>query len=212
MLNLLWLASLSFVAALSGAVVPGPVFVIVVSEALKEGKRAGPLVVLGHLAIEAFIILTVFLGLDALLKSTQAATLVGYIGGSTLVLMGFYLIRTAKNFKADKVSDGKAQLASHGLIAAGFLSSSSNPHFFIWWFTTGIPIMALSFATAGAVGFVAFLIGHAAADLSWFSFISYSVDKGRNFLNQKVVQTILLGSAIFLMFFGLYLILSAYGT
>lgn len=42
MLELLWIASSSFLAALSGAVVPGPVFALVLSESLKNGKVAGP--------------------------------------------------------------------------------------------------------------------------------------------------------------------------
>jgi threonine/homoserine/homoserine lactone efflux protein len=207
--DVLSLVSLSFLAALSGAVVPGPVFVIVVSESLKKGKKAGPLVVLGHLAIEAIIILIVFLGLDALLRLREATVLVSYIGGSTLILMGFYLIRTAKNFRADVVSTSNPRFASHGLIASGFLSSISNPHFFLWWLTPGIPTMTYSLAVAGAVGFLAFLIGHAAGDLLWFSLMSYSIDKGRSFLNQMAIRIILFGSAIFLMIFGLYLILSA---
>jgi threonine/homoserine/homoserine lactone efflux protein len=206
-MDLLGLASLSLVAALSGAVVPGPVFVIVVSEALKKGKKAGPLVVLGHLAIEAIIVSMAFVGLDALLGSAEAADLVSYVGGAALILMGIYLVRTAKSFGADDVSGSNTRFASHGLVAAGFLSSGSNPHFFLWWFTTGIPVMALSLATAGAVGFIAFLTGHAAGDLLWFSFISYSVDKGRRFLSLKVVRFILSGSALFLMAFGFSLIL-----
>ncbi len=208
MLDLLGLASLSFVAAFSGAVVPGPVFVVVVSEALNKGKKAGPLIVFGHFAIEAIIILTVFLGLDVLLGSTQATRLVSYIGGSILVLMSLYLARTAKNFRANIVSDSRTSFVSRGLVAAGFLSSGSNPHFFLWWITTGIPVMALSLASAGAFGFAAFIIGHAAADLSWFSFISYSVDKGKSYLNQRMVRAILFGSALFLAIFGLYLIFS----
>jgi len=211
-LDLLGLATLSFVAAFSGAVVPGPVFVVVVSEALKKGKKAGPLVVLGHFAIEAIIILTVFLGLDVLLGSTQATRLVSYIGGSILILMGLYLARTAKNFRANTVQNSEISFVSRGLVAAGFLSSGSNPHFFLWWFTTGIPVMALSLASAGAFGFVAFLIGHAAADLSWFSFVSYSVDSGKSYLNQRMVRAILSGSALFLAIFGLYLIFSFHIT
>ncbi|MCW4020884.1 MAG: LysE family translocator [Candidatus Bathyarchaeota archaeon] len=204
MLDLLGLVSLSFAAALYGAVVPGPVFVVVVSEALKKGRKAGPMVVLGHLAIEAFIVLAAFLGLDVLLDSSEATALVRYVGGLTLVLMGLYLARTARNFKADEVSNSNARFTSHGLVAAGFLASGSNPHFFFWWLTIGIPTMALSLASAGAAGFTAFLIGHAVADLSWFTFISYSVDKGRTLLSRKVVQTILLGSAILLLVFGFF--------
>lgn len=49
MLELLGIASLSFMAALSGAAVPGPVFMLVVSESMRGGRIAGPLIMLGHL-------------------------------------------------------------------------------------------------------------------------------------------------------------------
>jgi threonine/homoserine/homoserine lactone efflux protein len=207
--DLIALAALSFFAALSGAVVPGPVFVVVVSESLKKGAKAGPLIVFGHLIIEALIIAAVLLGLDALLNSPQSTTIISYIGGIVFLLMGLYLINAARNIKGNIASESNTKLASHGLIAAGFLSSGSNPHFFLWWLTTGIPTMAIALSSAGTAGFIAFLIGHAAADLLWFSFISWSIEKGRNYLNQRAVKAILIGSAVFLLLFGSYLLLSA---
>jgi threonine/homoserine/homoserine lactone efflux protein len=69
--------------------------------------------------------------------------------------------------------------------------------------------MAVALSSAGIAGFAAFLIGHAAADLLWFSFISWSVEKGRNYLNKRAIKIILMGSAVFLLLFGIYLLLSA---
>ena len=209
MFDLLTLAALSFFAALSGAVVPGPVFVMVVSESLKKGVKAGPLIVFGHLIIEAIIIAAVLLGLDALLNSTQSTTIISYLGGAVFLLMGLYLFNAARTLKGNVVSESNTKLASHGLIATGFLSSGSNPQFFLWWLTTGIPTMAVALSSAGIAGFTVFLIGHASADLLWFSFISWSVEKGRNYLNQRAVKIILIGSAVFLLLFGSYLLLSA---
>jgi threonine/homoserine/homoserine lactone efflux protein len=203
------LTALSFFAALSGAVVPGPVFVMVVSESLKKGAKAGPLIVVGHLIIEALIIVAILLGLDALLSSTQATAIIRYVGGVVFLLMGASLINAARNIKSNVASESNTKLASHGLIVAGFLSSGSNPQFFFWWLATGIPTMAVALSSAGTAGFIAFLVGHAAADLLWFSFISWSVEKGRNYLNPKAIKAILVGSAAFLLGFGFYLLFSA---
>ena len=203
------MTALSFFAALSGAVVPGPVFVMVVSESLKKGAKAGPLIVVGHLIIESLIIAAILLGLDALLSSTQATAIISYVGGVVFLLMGALLINAARNIKSNVASESNTKLASHGLIVAGFLSSGSNPQFFFWWLATGIPTIAVALSSAGTAGFIAFLIGHATADLLWFSFISWSVEKGRNYLNQKAVKAILVGSAVFLLLFGSYLLFSA---
>jgi threonine/homoserine/homoserine lactone efflux protein len=207
--DLIALVALSFFAALSGAVVPGPVFVMVVSESLRKGVKAGPLIVFGHFVIEAIIVVAVLLGLNALLNSAQSTTVISYLGGAVFLLMGMYLFNTARTLEGKVVSESSTKLASHGLIATGFLSSGSNPQFFLWWLTTGIPIMAVALSSAGPVGFTSFLIGHAAADLLWFSFISWSVEKGRNYLNQRAIKAILIGSAVFLLIFGSYLLLSA---
>jgi len=43
--DLLWITSSSFLAALSRAVAPGPVFALVASESIKNSKIAGPLIV-----------------------------------------------------------------------------------------------------------------------------------------------------------------------
>ncbi|MEM2309938.1 MAG: LysE family transporter, partial [Candidatus Bathyarchaeia archaeon] len=79
MLDLLGIASLSFIAALSGAIVPGPVFALVVSESLRAGKIAGPLIVLGHFIIEWIIIFMIFLGLGPVLDSKDTRIIVGFV-------------------------------------------------------------------------------------------------------------------------------------
>ena len=212
MFDLLGIASLSFLAALSGAVVPGPVFALVVSESLRSGKIAGPLIALGHFLIEWFIILMVFLGLGPLLETEYAKIGVSCVGGALLMFMGIRLAKIALHLKIDENSFSKpneSKRISQNLVASGFLSSCSNPHIFLWWLTMGIPMIMSSISIAGAMGFASFLIGHVAADLSWFSFVSYSIHKGRRVLKRKAVQAILFISSAFLVAFSIYLIIFA---
>jgi len=209
MLEFFWLLFASLVAALAGAIVPGPVFVITVSEALKRGRLAGPLISVGHFMVEAIIIVLIFLGLGAILESTSAKLIVSYLGGTALILMGAYLVKASKNLHVEIKANANARFASHGPVIAGLLTSCSNPHIILWWLTIGIPVLFTSISAAGIVGFFAFLIGHAAADLGWFGFVSYSVNAGKKFLSQKAVRYIVLGSAIFLIIFGILFIFSA---
>ena len=48
MFSLLTIVAGAFVVALSGAMAPGRVLTITISETLKRGFKAGPLIVLGH--------------------------------------------------------------------------------------------------------------------------------------------------------------------
>jgi len=196
-------------AALYGAIVPGPVFVITVSESLKRGRMAGPLVALGHLIVEAVLIFVVFLGLRDFLGLPSVQAFVGYVGGATLILMGIYLAKASKNFQIDIKINTNSKFVSHGPVIAGILGSCTNPHFLLWWLTPGIPLMYMSVTVAGIIGFVAFVIGHAGADLGWFGFVSYSVDKGKGLLSKNLIRYIMLGSAIFLVIFGISFILAS---
>ena len=51
-MNILLVFFSSFVLALSGALVPGPLFTLTVSESLRRGAKAGPLIILGHGLLE----------------------------------------------------------------------------------------------------------------------------------------------------------------
>ena len=52
----------SFVIALSGALVPGPVLSVTVSESTKRGFIAGPMIIFGHGVLEVVLIGIIFLG------------------------------------------------------------------------------------------------------------------------------------------------------
>lgn len=204
MLEVLWLIFVSFTVGLSGAIVPGPVFLVTVSETLRKGKVAGPLIVVGHLLLEALIMSAILKGVGATLGSSDAQIMIGYVGGSALISMGLILLKNAFkiNINLDLQSKSKNKLTSHGLIATGILSSGSNPQFYLWWLTIGLSTMNYCISITGIYGLAAFIIGHAFSDLIWFGLVSYSVEKGKRILNPKAIRIIIFGSAIFLVFFG----------
>ena len=74
----------SFVLALSGALMPGPLLTITLSESAKRGFRAGPLVVLGHGILELALVLLLFLGLAPVLKNDHVIGGLGVTGAVIL--------------------------------------------------------------------------------------------------------------------------------
>ncbi|MEM1514539.1 MAG: LysE family transporter [Candidatus Bathyarchaeia archaeon] len=70
----MWIASSSFLIAFSGAIVPGPVFALVLLSSLDEGKITGPLIVLGHLLAEGAIIVATFMGFHSILQFNEVRT------------------------------------------------------------------------------------------------------------------------------------------
>jgi len=209
MLHLLGLAVASFLAALAGAVSPGPVFAVTVVESAKRGYRAGPLIVSGHFILEAIIVSALFLGLGSLLASEQAKMAIGYAGGAALISMGIYLAWSSRNLQLQTERSGSHRFSSYGSIASGFLTSCCNPYVPLWWVAIGVPIMYKSLEIAGVFGFALFLIGHGAADMGWFSSIAYCVYRGRRFLSDRFLHYLVAGSALFLAGLGVYFIVSS---
>jgi len=206
MLQLLGLLVASFLAALAGAVSPGPVFAVTVAESAKRGYRAGPLIVTGHFILEAIIVSVLFIGLGSLLASEQARMAIGYGGGAALISMGVYLAWSSRNVRLEADRSGSHRFSSYGSIVSGFLTSCSNPYVPLWWLAIGVPIMYQSLEIAGILGFALFLIGHGAADMGWFSSIAYCVDRGRRFMSDRFLRYLIVGSALFLVCLGIYFI------
>jgi len=209
MLQLLGLMVASFLAALAGAVSPGPVFALTVAESAKRGYRAGPLIVLGHFILEAVIVSILFIGLGPLLASEQTRIAIGYGGGGALISMGIYLAWSSRSIRLQAERSGSHSYSSYGSIVSGFLTSCSNPYVPLWWIAIGLPIMYKSLEIAGVFGFALFLVGHGAADMGWFSSIAYCVDRGRRFMSDRFLRYLVAGSALFLVVLGIYFIVSS---
>ena len=140
----------SFIVGLSGAMVPGPMFTVTISDSLKKGATAGPKIVFGHIITEFILILLIFAGLGWLIGSETAIFVIGAIGGLIMVLMGFQMARSSNSLqdlqKSSETSNG------YGPIINGILTSVSNPYFFIWWATVGWAFMLKGIELAGILG------------------------------------------------------------
>ena len=95
-MSLLTICCTAFVVGLSGAMAPGPVLAAVVSETLKSGFKAGPLIVLGHAILEVLVVTAAVAGLGAWLARPLWQAALGMIGGIMLALMGVFTIITAR--------------------------------------------------------------------------------------------------------------------
>lgn len=204
-MSLMLIAASSFMLALSGALVPGPLFTITISESAKRGFIAGPLLILGHGILEAAIVLLILFGVTPYLLTDSAKLVVSIAGGSILILMGGLMLKDVGKMKL--IFDA-GESASHGMhpVLAGILGSISNPYWVIWWLTIGLGYL-MSAMKFGLLGVLAFFAGHIAADLAWYSMISLAVSRGRNLIGERGYRFMLSACGIFLIFFGIWFII-----
>jgi len=191
----------AFIIALSGAMMPGPLLTVTISESMRTGKWAGVLLIIGHAILEAGLIILILAGFGSLFKINMAVGIISLLGGLILLWMGWDTIKKAKNLNLSYTLE-KSTGTSFGPIITGILASISNPYWTIWWATIGIGYLATSLAY-GWIGIVAFFTGHISADLAWYALVSFSVSGGKKYINNRIYHGILLACGGILFVFGL---------
>ena len=189
--------------ALSGALIPGPLFAFVVSRTPSSGSRAGLLAAVGHILVESVLLVLIALGLGVALGNQSFQSAVFAVGGVSLLvisLLTFSKLRTVE-------TQSKVTADYQPLMGGILFSTVFNPTVVLWWATVGTAMLAQAWLAASLAGVAAWLIGHFLADIGWFSFVSYSVHKGKGFLGVKGHRALLAACGLILFAFGVYFIL-----
>jgi threonine/homoserine/homoserine lactone efflux protein len=190
----------SFIVALSGALMPGPLLTATIGESSRHGSAAGPLLMAGHALLELAFIALLFLGLAPLLKNTMVTAIISIVGGIILLWLAYGMFRSLSGLSLDQ----EVKLTQGGkrrLVAAGILVSLSNPYWTIWWATIGLAYI-LQARMFGITGVIVFFIGHILADFAWYSFISLTVGSGRKMLTPIIYRGVVVVCALFLVGFA----------
>jgi len=194
----------SFVIALSGALMPGPLLTVTVSESARRGSSAGPLVILGHGILELALVLLLLAGLGPFLRHDNVFVFIALAGGAILLWMAVSMFRSLPGLRFAAEADDEA---GQNLVLAGILFSLANPYWTIWWASIGLGYILQS-VQYGMPGVAAFFSGHILADLGWYALISLGVAKGRNYFSDTAYRRLVGGCASFLVVFSCYFLWS----
>lgn len=203
-LALLTIFSTSFIIALSGALMPGPLLTITVSESSRRGALTGPLMIFGHGILELALILALLAGLAPLLVRDDVFIFISLTGGSVLLWMGFSMLRSLPDLDLEADDTGAK---SRNLVLAGIVLSAVNPYWLIWWASIGLGYIMHSMKF-GLVGVVAFFSGHILADLAWYGFVSFGISRGRHLFSNTLYRKLIGGCGLFLITFSCWFFIS----
>lgn len=198
MIALLVILGSSFVIALSGALMPGPLLTVTIGESTKQGFWVGPMLILGHGLLELFLLLALLAGLGPILQKDSVFGVIALVGALVLLWMAVGMFRSLPTLTLD-FSDAKA--GNNHLILSGALLSLVNPYWIIWWSTIGLGYIIHS-QSLGSAGIIFFFLGHILGDLAWYSVISFSVSKGKSFFSNQFYRGLLGTCACFLIVFA----------
>jgi threonine/homoserine/homoserine lactone efflux protein len=196
--EILEMLALGFLIGLTGALAPGPTLIATINASLKGGWSMGPRVTLGHMAVELLMVILIVAGVSVIFGAYT--WFIAGLGGLALVIFGILTIREARTATIDiPVEQAKAVRP----FLAGAITSISNPYFWIWWITVGSALLIGAYK-GGWVLAVAFIAGHWAADMGWFTLISVSIHRGRFILGERQYRWIVGLCGLFLVLFGIY--------
>ena len=188
----------SFVIALSGAMMPGPMLTATISESSRRGIWTGPLLVTGHGLLELALLVALMIGLAPLLLKDNVFTVIALAGSVILFWMAWGIFRSLPSLRLEWQDSGE----QHGrLVFYGVLLSLVNPYWYIWWATIGLGYIAQC-RTSGAAGIAVFFIGHILGDMAFYGLVSTTVAKGRSFLSERLYRRVLGGCACLLVGFA----------
>ncbi len=183
-------------ASLSGVLSPGPMFAMTIATSSKFGFKAGPLVSLGHVVVEAPLIIALWLGLGELLKHHLVDVIMSALGALILIYLGLssILIKTSSN-----------KVIVCNPFVGGVITTALNPLFIAWWIALA-PLLISLVSPLGSLGLIVLLSAHCPLDVMWCSTISAFVAKGRKALGRRGLSAITKACGLILLAFGAYFI------
>jgi len=199
----------SFIIALSGALMPGPLLAVTIRHTSRQGFAAAPLLVLGHAVLEAALLCLLLYGLTEWIKGETAVIVIALVGCAMLLRMAAGMAREVRTIRFTE--DAGMGRETEGIsppggwlrpVIDGIVASISNPYWSLWWATIGLGYLLLS-RNHGTVGILAFFSGHILADAAWYLFVGTAVSAGRGWFTDRVYRYIVGVCASFLAFFAL---------
>ncbi|NLK00828.1 MAG: LysE family transporter [Clostridia bacterium] len=208
-MSLFAIFSTAFLVAFSGAIVPGPLLTITIDRTLKQGIRAGPLVVMGHGILEFIAVIAMAYGLGSFLQQGSFARIVGIVGGLVLLWFGYNMLKSGKQvtLETDETAAVSEPAPMSGSVLAGVAGTLSNPYWFLWWAAIGTAFITKSLKF-GLLGVMLFFLGHILADFLWLFSVSAAITAGKKVFNDRVYRFIMMLCGLFLILLAFYFIWS----
>lgn len=206
--ELLTLYATFMLISLSGALSPGPLTALAISEGVRAGRWAGTGLALGHALVEIPLAFAIAYGLSEWLRRPLVGALVALIGAVVLLWLGYGLVagtlRGQLSLAAAAVAPAPAALR-FGHVPGGVIFTLTNPYWSLWWATLGASYIARVTAVNGSVFAVGGLaLAHWLTDLGWLGGLSLLVGSGRKLFGERGYRVVLLVCGVFLLVFGVY--------
>jgi threonine/homoserine/homoserine lactone efflux protein len=216
----------AFMIGFSVASIPGPTGVLIATQTLRHGARAGLFTMLAPLALDVFIMLPLGLFLQASLFTGNRAAVLGLSGAAFLLWLGTQSIRAGIREK-DKVGRMKAERENSSFIPhpssstarrsgemspflKGLFTHVTSPYPYLFWATVGGSFVRRGFENSGISGAAIFPAGFWTGTTTFTLMLIYLVAHGKKLLPPRIEPYLHHVSGVLLLASGIYLAVSVW--
>ena len=196
MIPLSLVAEIIFVTA-GGAFSPGPLTVSVFIGGAKKGWRFGLEAATGHMFFEFPLYLALGYGIYLATVIMEVKTIVALLGGVTLIAYAVLTLLSVS--KGGNSSANNIKIFSSGILT-GFIFTTLNPYFIVWWATAGLKLTMDIVSYDLSILPLAYPF-HVWMDYFWLTVIAYLAVRGKK-LGPKVMDIIQIVLAAVMVYYG----------
>jgi threonine/homoserine/homoserine lactone efflux protein len=156
------------------------------------------------------MVVLITFGLATVMNAPLASTIIGLLGGLTLLFIGGSYIYAAARGTIHLPSPEEASkpMSYSSLFGLGIVATLVNPFWYVWWVTVAAGYLAQAQAI-GIATLAAFYFGHISADYAWDTFLSASASAGRRILTDRRYQTLIFVTGGFMIYLGVRFFITA---
>jgi len=211
---------LAFAIGFSVASIPGPIIILVVTETLRKGRRAGLATMMAPVLMDAVIMVPLGLFVQASLFSGRGATALGLVGAAFLLWLGLQSIRAGVRGPRDQGSQGlrvagptlhPSPSSLHPFLK-GVLTHLASPYPYLYWGTVGSSFIRQGFENGGIWSASVFPLGFWLGASAFTSVVIYLVARGKTLLPPNLEPLIHHVSGALLIGSGIFLAIKAWGS
>jgi threonine efflux protein len=196
----------AFAIGFSIASIPGPTIILIATETLKGGARAGLAAMMAPVLIDATVMVPLGWLLQAVVSSEVAKTL-GLTGGCFLAWLGFKSIRAGKTSSNLGAAAETIAKANHPVssFAKATITHLTSPYPYLYWGTVGGLYIRQGLARGGFWEAVVFPLGFWLGAVTFTTVVIYVIARGRRLLSARIQPLMHMLSGALLIAAGLAL-------
>ena len=176
---------LALTVALSGAMVPGPLFAVTLQQALTVGWSAGFWLVCGHVIAELVLLAILRVGLGGILQRPMVTRAIGLVGGVVLLFFAWGMITVIFSgvVETPQLAHTVMRMSDAKLVGQGVILTIINPYWYLWWAAVGVGMIGVQVSKHGQRAWPVFFVGHSLGDMLWYVTVSLLIALSGKFLS-----------------------------